>query len=153
VEADRVAREVVADAARRFTAVAIRTAERTPGGAARVLLRGGEESLRVILENLVANACEGDGARGARSVEVAVAPRPGGGEVDLAVSDDGPGLRADLLAAPVRAFVTTKPDGTGLGMYTASRLAAASGGELLRENRAEGGARVTLRLRAAEPVP
>jgi signal transduction histidine kinase len=157
VDAARVAGEVVADAARRFPGVAIGLGPETPlASGASALLCGGPESLRLILENLVANACEGDGVAGARAVQLAIARTPGDANarwVDLVVRDDGPGFRADLLAGPVRAFATVKPYGTGLGLYTAASLAAASGGELLRENRAGGGARVTLRLPAAEPAP
>jgi signal transduction histidine kinase len=149
VDAARVAREVAAEAARRFLGVAI--SGPAPGAAPvpPALVGGGAESLQLILEHLVENACQGDGVTGARAVEIAVSA--GTACVDVVVSDDGPGLRADLLASPVRPFVTTKHEGTGLGLYTASRLAAASGGELLRENPAGGGARLTLRLPASEP--
>ena len=149
VDAALVARQVAAEAARRFVGVAI---SGPSTGAARVphaLVRGGAESLRLIVEHLVENACQGDGVTGGCAVEIGVSA--GAACVDVVVRDDGPGLRADLLAAPVRPFVTTKHEGTGLGLYTAAHLAAASGGELLRENLAAGGARLTLRLPASEP--
>jgi len=149
VDAARVARGVAAEASRRFLGVAISGPAPGATPVPKALVRGGAESLQLILEHLVENACQGDGVSGARAVEIAV--RAGAACVDVVVRDDGPGLRADVLAAPVRPFVTTKHEGTGLGLYTASRLAAASGGELLRENPADGGARLTLRLLASEP--
>lgn len=155
VDAGAVTRAAAEQAARLFPAVAVSaTARPGPTGepAPRVLVRGGEESLRTILDHLVSNACEGDGLRGACAVEVAVAPGREPATVDVVVTDDGPGLRPELLAAPVQPFVSTKADGTGLGLYTASALAAASGGELVRENLAGGGARLTVRLRAAARV-
>jgi C4-dicarboxylate-specific signal transduction histidine kinase len=112
-----------------------------------VSLRGGAESLRRILDNLLVNACEGDGAGAARAVVLSVTPV--GSTVEIAVRDDGPGFRPELLASPPRPFATTKPGGTGLGLYTAARLVAASGGSLRRENAPGGGAVVTLRLPAA----
>ena len=153
VDAARVAREVVAEAVRRFPAVALVGPEPSPPGRAPALLRGGAETLRLILESLVENACEGDGLAAARRVEISIAERPGDASVDLVLADDGPGFRADLLAATVRPFVTTKAHGTGLGLYTAAGLAAASGGEFLRENPAGGGARVTIRLRLQADAP
>ena len=63
----------------------------------------------------------------------------------LVVSDDGPGLGADpehLFAD----FITTKPDGTGLGLPTARRLCRDHGGWLDGTNRTGGGAVFTARL-------
>jgi C4-dicarboxylate-specific signal transduction histidine kinase len=74
------------------------------------------------------------------------------------VRDDGPGFPPDVLGRPVAPFVTTKPAGLGLGLYTAERLARASGGSLERANLPGGGAAVTLFLQLApaedaEPQP
>lgn len=68
----------------------------------------------------------------------------------LVVSDDGPGLGAD----PERLFadfITTKPDGTGLGLPTARRLCRDHGGWLDGANRNGGGAVFTARLRLDDP--
>jgi signal transduction histidine kinase len=151
VDAQAVAADVVADAARRFPAVALAAPPAAAPGAT-VLVRGGRETLRLILQHLVTNACEGDGASSARSVEVALVT-DGTPFAELVVTDDGPGLAADVLNAPLRPFVTTKPGGTGLGLYTAARLAAASGGELVRGNAAGSGAQLRLRLPRAGAEP
>ena len=42
--------------------------------------------------------------------------------------------------------MTTKPGGSGLGLYTAARVLGASGGALALENAPGGGAVVTLSL-------
>lgn len=152
VDVTRVAREVVADTARHFPHVAL-TGPLACADGRRALLNGGEESLRLILEILLENACEGDGVRAALAVEVSIAAPPADpSDLAVVVRDDGPGFRPEILASPVRAFSTTKAEGTGLGLYTATRLAAASGGGLRLENVAGAGAVVTLRLRAA-PAP
>jgi two-component system C4-dicarboxylate transport sensor histidine kinase DctB len=100
----------------------------------------------------VINACEGRGARGAGSVDVVVEWDGPTGDVSIQVRDDGPGFPDEVLAAPVTAFVTTKPRGSGLGLYTAERLVNASGGSLRRENAPGGGAVVTVVLAAARPA-
>lgn len=152
VDAHAVAADVVAEAARRFPGVAL--AARLPAGApGAVLVRGGHETFRLMLQHLVTNACEGDGTSSARSVEIALASGAAPDFVDVVVSDDGPGFAADLLAGPVRPFVTTKRGGTGLGLYTAAHFAAASGGELVCANAVGGGARLTLRLPRADAEP
>ena len=116
-----------------------------------VSLRGGALTLHRVVENLLLNACEGDGTRTARNVELDVTRAPSGATLQIVVRDDGPGFRADELQRPIEVLVTRKAQGTGLGLYTSERLVRASGGSLTRANRAEGGAEVTVRLRLAEP--
>jgi steroid delta-isomerase-like uncharacterized protein len=142
-----VVRAVVEEAKRRFPRVAVRAREgASPADGATAVLRGGAESLRHVLESLVANACEGDGGDAAREVEVTVEAQPHLGALAVRVCDDGPGFRAALLARPITPFLSTKAHGTGLGLYTAERLVRASGGSLRRENLAERGAAVTIYL-------
>jgi C4-dicarboxylate-specific signal transduction histidine kinase len=107
---------------------------------------GGPGSLRRIVENTVANACEGDGSALPQRIEVVVSAQPDTGSLAVEVRDDGPGFLPALLAAPISAFRTTKPGGTGLGLYTVERLVQASGGWLRRANRPEGGAVVAMFL-------
>jgi two-component system, NtrC family, C4-dicarboxylate transport sensor histidine kinase DctB len=111
--------------------------------ALRVSMRGGALTLHRVLENLILNACEGDGQRGARTVEIKVFRDPSGGRVQLAIRDDGPGFRAAQLAGDIEVFASTKPQGSGLGLYTCERLVRASGGQLERANPSGGGACVT----------
>ncbi len=120
------------------------TAER-----ARVAVCAGADGLARVLDALLDNACEGDGARAAARVAVRVGAE---GEVDvvsLEIADDGPGFADEKLASSSHAFATTKPGHLGLGLYTAERILFASGGSLRRENAPSGGARLTVFLLAA----
>ncbi|HEX2484809.1 MAG TPA: ATP-binding protein [Myxococcota bacterium] len=105
---------------------------------------GGREALRHLLDNLIANACEGDGTRLPTRVEVALTLREG--RVDVRIRDDGPGFREAALASPVEPFASSKPSGTGLGLFLVERVVRASGGELRRRNLASGGAEATASL-------
>lgn len=97
--------------------------------------------------NLVDNARRAGGPEGA--VEVTVEARDG--HVDVRVLDRGPGwpeLVREHLGEP---FVTTRPQGVGLGLYFVHTLAEALGGSFHLEEREGGGAVARIRLPAAGP--
>lgn len=72
--------------------------------------------------------------------------------VEVSVTDTGTGIPPEVLSRVFEPFFTTKPPGkgTGLGLATAYGFARQSGGDLLVENRPEGGVRVALLLPAHE---
>jgi signal transduction histidine kinase len=142
--ADVAAAAVAVALASRFPDIDVRVAA---GGAPAAMVAGGEATLRRILANLVVNACEGDGRRGARRVEISA--RPGdGARVVIEIVDDGPGLPAHVLAAAPGTAGSTKPAGLGLGLGLVHGLVKASGGTVAWHNRDGGGARVTVELPA-----
>lgn len=113
-----------------------------------VPLYGGSGVLRRVVANLVTNAAEGNGVDRAGRVDIEVGRGSEPGTVELRVSDDGPGFSSTLLDYPIRAFHSTKPGGTGLGLYTVGQLVAASGGSLRVSNRdQDSGAVVVVVLR------
>jgi two-component system C4-dicarboxylate transport sensor histidine kinase DctB len=114
-------------------------------GNAHALVRGGATNLERVVENLLRNAAEGDGQRGATSVVLRAKDGPAG-YLTIEVADDGPGFTQQSLMHAIGAFGTTKAEGTGLGLYTTERLVVASGGQLVRANRPEGGAVVRIVL-------
>lgn len=109
------------------------------------LVRGGETNFERIVENILKNAFEGNGERGATHVGVRAKNAPVG-HVTIEIVDDGPGFSEAALRDRIAAFGTTKKNGGGLGLYTVERLVAASGGQLTRANRPEGGAIVCVVL-------
>jgi signal transduction histidine kinase/ABC-type uncharacterized transport system substrate-binding protein len=58
--------------------------------------------------------------------------------VEARISDSGPGIPNDKLVSIFNAFVTTKPQGTGLGLPIARTILESYGGELWAENRSRG---------------
>ncbi|HTO54485.1 MAG TPA: ATP-binding protein [Myxococcota bacterium] len=114
----------------------------------RVRICAGAEGLASVLDALFANACEGDGVRGAQRLRLRIGTEGEIGAVSLELEDDGPGFTAAQLAEPPRPLGSTKPGRLGLGLYTVQHVLAASGGSLRRENLSEGGARVTAFLPA-----
>jgi C4-dicarboxylate-specific signal transduction histidine kinase len=141
-------RAALAQVARRFPAVRLEMGAVSRGAErVEVELKDGAGGLEQLIAELVKNACEGSGTQRARRVTVSVDAESDPGSVAIRVLDDGPGFAPHVLASTPTAFVTTKPGGTGLGLYTAERLAAANGGSLQLENPPGGGSAVTLRLR------
>jgi C4-dicarboxylate-specific signal transduction histidine kinase len=93
------------------------------------------EGLRVqlgqVVVNLVVNACEAlAGQEGDRRITISTAERDG--RVELAVSDNGPGLSGAVADRVFEPFVTTKPEGrgTGLGLSTVLMVVERHGGHI-----------------------
>lgn len=62
----------------------------------------------------------------------------------FSVTDQGSGFSEHVLSRQGEPFVTTKSNGTGLGLYVSEIFAQSLNGKMLLKNRTEGGAIVTL---------
>jgi two-component system, NtrC family, sensor histidine kinase HydH len=103
--------------------------------------------VKQILINLLQNALE---AAPAHTV-VALKLLADDERVRIEIRDDGPGLADEVKAHLFQAGTTSKARGTGLGLALARGLARQHGGDLLLENRPEGGCVATLILPTMEP--
>jgi two-component system sensor histidine kinase KdpD len=77
-----------------------------------------------------------------------------GADLLLIVADRGPGLPPDDLQRVFDKFYRApgaEPGGTGLGLSISKGLVEAQGGTIVAENRANGGARFTIRLPIGNP--
>jgi signal transduction histidine kinase len=79
-----------------------------------------------IVSNLVVNAGEATGGRGHIQVRLSDSPT----EVLLEVHDDGPGIPPERRARLFESLESTKPDGSGLGLFSVRSCAAALGGSV-----------------------
>jgi PAS domain S-box-containing protein len=100
--------------------------------------------LGVCLGELFANSV--DFAR-ADQVRIDLSAGSDGEFVDLAVADDGPGIRAEILPFIFDPFFTSKADGVGMGLALARRIALEHGGDIWGDDSVAAGARLVLRLR------
>ena len=64
----------------------------------------------------------------------------------MRVTDRGPGLPPSVRERLFEPFVTTKAEGTGLGLYTSQQLARELGGDLAVDDVEDGGTRMVLSL-------
>ncbi|MDQ3282592.1 MAG: PAS domain S-box protein, partial [Acidobacteriota bacterium] len=99
-------------------------------------IRGDAEHLEQVITNLVFNAREAMSGNG--KIHVAVS-RDESAFVRISVTDDGPGIKPEMLDRIFEPLFTTKRNGTGLGLAIARRLMEGQGGTLAAENRTAGG--------------
>ena len=104
------------------------------------------ELLERLLMNGIANAVRAAGQDGHVVVRVSTEIEEKGEWLSIEFLDDGPGFSREVLNQLFEPFVTTRPDGTGLGLVIMREICLLHGGDLVVANGADGGARVTARL-------
>ncbi|HVH56002.1 MAG TPA: ATP-binding protein [Vicinamibacterales bacterium] len=137
--ADRAAEEIRAEARARGGDVHV-------SGDFEVVL-GDEVLLRQAFSNLCRNALEA-------CAETGVAPQIDiEGSLDrvqrsqvMTVTDNGPGVNANVTARMFRPFFTTKKSGTGLGLALVQKIIVTHNGRVTAANADSGGARITVTL-------
>ena len=99
--------------------------------------------------NLLANAIEAlRELRGDLGGHIAIDLAATADEICLGITDDGPGIAADIAARLFAPFATSRPDGLGLGLVISQDIMAECGGLLRQVDRA-GGARFEMVMRRA----
>lgn len=116
--------------------------------AAPAVLSGNREALAGALINLASNALLAAGA-GAR---VRIAARINALQVEITVSDNGPGVEAAIRERIFEPFFTSRADGTGLGLAVARSVARAHRGDVLLADGTPGHTSFALRLPLASPA-
>lgn len=99
--------------------------------------------LRQALLNLLLNASQ---AIGDASGRIVIDGQVQEGKLHLIVSDDGPGFPQDVLDSGIRAFVSQRPEGTGLGLSMVQRFVREYRGTITLENLDPRGACVSVEL-------
>ncbi len=114
----------------------------------RVLLNLVLNAAEAIGENAVAKVSDGRKSETAGSVIYIRAENAAtaGGQLEIIIEDNGPGIPPEMLERIFDPFFTTKHTGTGLGLAIVHRIIEAHGGRISAENRAEGGARFRIVL-------
>jgi signal transduction histidine kinase len=82
--------------------------------------------LRQAILNLVKNGLEALGGKG----HLTVSTRRVDDHAEIAIIDSGPGIRPEVAKRLFEQFFTTKPQGTGLGLYISRQIIEGHGGTL-----------------------
>jgi two-component system sensor kinase FixL len=109
---------------------------------------GDRVQLQQVLLNLILNACEAMSAMADCRLAVTAATMPNDA-VQISIRDNGPGIPKALMDRLFEPFVTTKPEGLGLGLSISRTIVASHGGRLWAENDCAGGATVHCLLTTA----
>lgn len=90
-------------------------------------ITGVRDGLRAAIVNLLQNAVEAAGHQGQIQVSVLTAENQ---QIVIRVSDNGPGPDPQIAARMLQSFVTTKPEGVGLGLAIVTAVAQDHAGKL-----------------------
>ena len=105
------------------------------------------DHLTQVVLNLVLNAVDATAPGG----HITISARHEGGWVELSVADDGRGIALADRCRLFQPYFTTKPRGTGLGLFVSRQVAEELGGSLSYRTEPGHGTTFTVRLPAAAP--
>ena len=114
-------------------------------------MRGWDEGLRVMIDNLLDNAAT-HGRAGGSPADIAVDVRPAAAAIVLRIDDAGPGIPPDEREHVVERFVrgrNARASGSGLGLSLVAQQVELHAGSLEIGDAPAGGTRVTVVLPAA----
>jgi C4-dicarboxylate-specific signal transduction histidine kinase len=112
-------------------------------------VRGDPVQLQQVLINLTLNALDAVSAS-TSDREAAISTATSNGDVEVHVSDTGPGLSAVVQQRLFEPFFSTKPHGLGMGLTIVRSIVERHHGHLRAENRSVRGALFTVTLPAGE---
>jgi signal transduction histidine kinase len=118
-------------------------------------IQGDPHQLRQLFTNLLTNAFEAlNGAGSVRLTALQLSPDEEAGAADaqavpmiqVEVTDDGPGIPADVMERIFSPFFTTKPQGSGLGLAIVRKIVDAHDGRIDVSAQPNGGTRFRVTL-------
>lgn len=113
--------------------------------------QGDRVQLQQLVLNLVCNACDAMQDQHADRVLSIVTSQAADGNLQVMVSDSGPGIGPERLDRVFEPFYTTKESGLGMGLVICRRIASAHGGTLSVQSRPGEGASFRFMLPAVLP--
>jgi len=112
-------------------------------------VRGDPVQLQQVLINLTLNALDAVSISTSER-EAAIRTVRNNGDVEVHVSDTGPGLAPEVQQRLFEPFFSTKPHGLGMGLTIVRSIVERHNGRLHAENRPAGGALFTVTLPAGD---
>ena len=107
-----------------------------------------QDGIRQVLNNIVGNACEAlkDVPGASISICSQRETQQDQSGVSVIIQDNGHGFEPEIIDRVFEPYITSKPDGTGLGMAIVKRITQAHGGFVIASNLDQGGGYVKIWL-------
>jgi C4-dicarboxylate-specific signal transduction histidine kinase len=102
-----------------------------------------------VVVNLARNAIEAMEAAGTQEPRVSVEAAAAEGEIEIRVTDNGPGLSDEAGQYLFEPFYTTKTQGMGLGLAICRSIVEVHGGRMWSDSTPRGGAKLVFTLKSA----
>jgi len=116
-------------------------------------VQGHGVQLRQVLLNLVMNACDAMSNMPADQRQLTIeSKRATAREVEISVTDSGPGFPQEMLAHAFEPFQTTKAKGLGLGLAICRSIIRSHGGQLVAANNPDKGATLRFTMPAQDEI-
>jgi len=112
------------------------------------LIEADPGKIRQILHNLIKNSLEAMGELEEKQIRIRVCKESEtiSPDLELCISDNGPGINKTLLENIFDPYVTGKSKGSGLGLAIVKKIVEEHGGQVHAENSSSGGAQITILL-------
>jgi nitrogen fixation/metabolism regulation signal transduction histidine kinase len=95
-----------------------------------LLIYGDPISIRQVLHNLIKNALEAIDSQGLIEINLRRVLKNGADFIEIALYDDGPGIKDEQIEKIFEPYVTTKAKGTGLGLAIVKKIIEEHGGAI-----------------------
>ena len=95
-----------------------------------LMINGDPVSIRQVLHNLLKNALEAVDAKGLIEISLRRVQKNNTDFIEIALYDDGPGIKDEQIEKIFEPYVTTKAKGTGLGLAIVKKIIEEHGGAI-----------------------
>jgi signal transduction histidine kinase len=113
-----------------------------------LMIKGDPVSIRQVLHNLIKNALEAIGAKGLIEISLHRVQKNNTNFIEIALYDDGPGIKDEQIEQIFEPYVTTKAKGTGLGLAIVKKIIEEHGGAIWVDTSRKVGAGFIIQLPA-----
>jgi len=113
-----------------------------------LMINGDPVSIRQVLHNLIKNALEAIDAHGLIEISLHRVQKNNTDFIEIALYDDGPGIKEEQIEKIFEPYVTTKTKGTGLGLAIVKKIIEEHGGAIWIDTRRKVGAGFIIQLPA-----
>ncbi|ASF47055.1 sensor histidine kinase [Methylovulum psychrotolerans] len=113
-----------------------------------LFIEGDPISIRQVLHNLIKNALEAIETQGLIEINLHRVQKNSADFIEIALYDDGPGIKEEQIEKIFEPYVTTKAKGTGLGLAIVKKIIEEHGGAIWIDTRRKVGAGFIIQLPA-----